>query len=80
MKAIIFLSMIFLVGCGSLPNHLRTVPGAAMPKGITSCSGGYDEAGRCREWKDKDYTRCINPKGADQAQVFVPCSSIKQGE
>lgn len=77
MKRTLIFSVLILSGCGGLPNHLRTVPGAAMPKGITSCVGGYDEVGRCREWKDKDLTRCINPKGADQVEVFVPCRSIK---
>lgn len=78
MKYIVLIGLMTLTGCGGLPNHLRTVPGAAMPKGITDCAGGYDEVGRCREWRNKDLTRCINPKGADQAEVFVPCSSVKR--
>jgi hypothetical protein len=75
--AFICAAVLLLSACGGTPsNYYRTVPGAAMPRGWTSCVE-YDQIGRCKEWRDKS-DQCINPAGIDAVPPLVPCTSIRR--
>lgn len=68
------LALLSLTACADLVRG--TAPGAALPSttGIAVC-WKRDAIGRCKDWSEKSHM-CVNPKGIDEPEPLLPCSSL----
>ncbi len=77
---LVLVAAMALSGCANdtvaLEMAMGTTPGTHLPGGLSICNA-RDEIGRCKDWSVKS-DRCINPKGPNEPNPVVPCSSIKK--